>query len=175
MGGELVKFDLGKQQVCHINITATLLYFTAILVLSSKVGCRKNSVRRRRGGSVHFWRGSLCSSPGCCHIYPSYLTLHWLHLFDFSPLCVFKCLLKLLAMSNRWKEEEKRTKAGWWTLSTSHPTTPRPGSSGMPGNYFILSSLRSYFFCRYNLSLVLCQGPVKGGHWLISFQCQGPV
>ena len=26
--------------------------------------------------------------------------LHWLHLFDFSPLCVFKCRLKLLA----WKE-----------------------------------------------------------------------
>ena len=23
--------------------------------------------------------------------------LHWLHLFDFSPLCVFKCLLKLPA------------------------------------------------------------------------------
>ena len=22
---------------------------------------------------------------------------HWLHLFDFSPLCVFKCVLKLLA------------------------------------------------------------------------------
>ena len=30
-------------------------------------------------------------------IYRENTESHWLHLFDFSPLCVFKCLLKLLA------------------------------------------------------------------------------
>ena len=93
---------------------------------------------RRWRRSVYFWRSSLCCWGG-----------RWCHL---SSVNLLNPILK------RWKG---KMKAGWWTLSTSHQTTPPPGSSGMPGIWFQSS------YWPVSLSFVICyphQGPFQGGH-----------
>ena len=164
MGGELVKFHLGREEVslshsfglkkchkCPILIwhkspfrSSTSLkhcYASICILLAIWLGSWTSYVRRWRR-SVYFWRSSLCCWGG-----------RWCHL---SSVKLLTPILK------RWKG---KMKAGWWTLSTSHQTTPPPGSSGMPGTYLILPFQSSYW--PVSLSFVICyphQGPFQGGH-----------
>ena len=81
------------QYICGTGLFA--LVFLHHAVLSVPINCLPEMVE------VHLLSGHLFDSVFVNMSSEKHASAdaksHWLHLFDFSPLCVFKCVLKLLA------------------------------------------------------------------------------